>query len=102
MTFIFLSLLPWALKAADAKSKNPLHITAALVAWVLDIILAHTAWALVAGWPKKGEMTISDTLERLCKTENATHPDYLLFVEIARKVNRVSPTGAHIWSVKDI
>jgi hypothetical protein len=96
MTFIFLVLLPYALKAADAKSRNPLHIVAAVVAWLLDILLAHTAWALVAGWPREGEVTISQTLGRLCSPENADHPDYWLFVEIAKKINRVSPTGAHI------
>lgn len=102
MTFVFLLLLPSALQAADAGSRKPHHIAAALVAWVLDVVIAHTAWALVAGWPQPGELTISDTLERLCDPANAGHPDYWLFIEIAKKINRVSPTGRHIHTVTSI
>lgn len=58
--------------------------------------LAHTTWAGFAGAPYPGEWTISDTLERLCDPINKGHPDYWLFVELARKINRVSPTGDHI------
>jgi hypothetical protein len=57
-----------------------------LPAWLADIFVAHTTWALVAGFPRIGEVTVSDTLERLCN--DITNPDCLLFVEIARKINR--------------
>lgn len=61
------------------------------------MVLAHTTWALVAGWPRKGEWTISHTLERLCQDHQ--HDDHALFVQIAKKINRVSPTRDHIKAV---
>lgn len=96
MTLLLLLLLPGALQFADANSRRPHHVLAALLAWPLDVLLAHTTWALLAGWPQPGELTISDTLERLCHPGNTNHPDFWLFVEIAKKINRVSPTGRHI------
>lgn len=69
----------------------------AIVAWVLDIIIAHTTWAAAFGWPKPYELTISHTLERLCKEKE--HPDYELFIQLAKKINRVSPTHDHIRAV---
>ena len=69
----------------------------ALVAWVIDVILCHTTWALVAGWPRRNELTISDTLERLCMSFD--DPDHKLWVAIAKKINRVSPTNSHIKAV---
>lgn len=69
----------------------------AVLAWVADIIIAHTTWAAIYGWPKRGEWTISHTLERLCK--DTEHDDYELLVQIALKINRVSPTKAHIHAV---
>lgn len=69
----------------------------ALLAWVIDVILAHTTWALVAGWPRRNEWTISHTLERLCMKFD--HPDHGLFVAIAKKINRISPTRSHIKAV---
>lgn len=68
-----------------------------LVAVIADIIAAHTVWALIAGWPEKNEWTISHTLERLCKAYD--NPDYALFVQLSKKINRLSPTGAHIKAV---
>jgi hypothetical protein len=65
-----------------------------LLAWIVDAVLAHTAWPLIAGWPHPHELTISDTLERLCK--DTEHPSHLLFVEIAKAINRVCPTHDHI------
>lgn len=73
-----------------------------IVAWLIDILICHTTWAMVAGWPHEGEVTISHTLERLCHPLNAGHPDYRLFVEVARRINRVSPTGRHIKVVADL
>ena len=67
----------------------------AFVAWVADIIAAHTAWALATGWPKPYELTISHTLERLVKTPG---PDQQLYIEIAKKINRVA-RAQHIKGV---
>jgi hypothetical protein len=97
VTLLFLILLRPALQAAEGGSRNPLHWLALVVAFLLDVILAHTTWALVAGWPRKGEWTISHTLERLCKT---TGPDRDLYIQIAMRINRESPTGAHIKAVR--
>lgn len=91
---LFLLLRP-ALLAIDWKSSNPVHVLAAILAAPLDVLIAHTTWAAAFGWPKRGEWTISHTLERLCK--DTTHPDYELFVQIAKKINRISPN--HIRAV---
>lgn len=66
------------------------------VAAIADILAAHSAWVAIGGWPRKGEWTISHTLERLCKTLST---DQLLFIQIAKKINRMSPTGRHIKAV---
>jgi len=68
-----------------------------VLAWVIDVVLCHTFWPLLAGWPQRGEYTISDTLERLCADYH--HPDRLLFVGMARKINRLDPLRSHIKSV---
>jgi hypothetical protein len=93
MIDLLLVLLRPALRAAEGDSKNPFDWLALLIAWPLDVLIAHTTWALVAGWPRKGEWTISHTLERLVLEQR---PDRLFFVEIARYINRVSPIGRHI------
>jgi len=96
---LLIVLLVPALKCVEGGSRNPLHILAALVAFLVDILIAHTTWALVAGFPRIGEVTISDTLERLASPVNSSHPDYDLFVQLALKINRA--TGYHhIKSVK--
>lgn len=97
MITLFLLLLRPALLAVDGGSRKPQHVAAALLALPLDIALAHTVWVFIAGWPKRKEWTISDTLERLCL--DIHHPDWVLFIGIARRINRVSPTGNHIRSV---
>lgn len=68
----------------------------AFFAWVVDIALCHTAWAAAFGWPRKGAVTISDTLEYLCVDH--THPDNLLLIQVALKINRVAGY-AHIKAV---
>ena len=93
MIDLLIILLRPALKAVEGGSLNPLHWLAAIVAWPLDIIIAHTSWALLSGWPKKGEYTISDTLNRLA---NEPSQDQELYRQIAIKINRESPTGNHI------
>ena len=55
-----------------------------LVAWVMDVIICHTYWVILAGWPRDNERTVSDTLERLCY--DFDHPHHKLFVAISRKL----------------
>lgn len=97
MIDLLIILLVPALKAVEGGSKNPLHWLAAIIAWLVDMLIAHTTWALVAGFPRKGEWTVSHTLERLCC--DFDNPDVLLYIEVARKINRVSPTGRHIKAI---
>jgi len=69
----------------------------ALVAFIIDVLLCHTSWVILAGWPQRKEWTISQTLERMCW--DFQHPDHLLFVAIARKINRIDPLHRHIKAV---
>ena len=98
MIFLFLLLLRPALLCVDGGSRKPHHVLAALVAWVLDLIIARTTWRLFAGPLQDSERTISDSLERLCLDIN--HPDWALFYSLARRINRLSPTGNHIRAAK--
>lgn len=98
MTALFLLLLRPALMCVEGGSRKPHHMAAALVAWVLDIFIAHTTWRLLAGPLQGRERTISDSLERLCK--DTDHPDWALFYSLSIYINRVSPTGEHIKSAK--
>ena len=97
MTFLLCLLLKPALYAVS----NPLRYwylaPVAFVAWLIDILICHTTWPLIAGFPRVGEVTVSDTLERLCR--DTTHPDHGLFVQIALKINRVDPLHCHIKAV---
>ena len=90
MIDLLIILLIPALKAVDGGSRNPLHWLCALVAGIVDVVIAHTTWAFVAGWPRKGEWTVSHTLERLCHYTNSAHPDYFLWCEIGYKINRAT------------
>ena len=94
MIFLFLLLLGPALQCVDGGSRKPHHIAAALVAWVLDLIIARTTWRLIAGPLQGSERTISDSLERLCL--DVHNPDWALFYSLGRRINRVSPKGRHI------
>lgn len=98
-----IDLLVWLLKpalaAVEGKSKNPLHWLAALVAYVLDIVIAHTTWVALAGWPQRGEWTISQTLERL--VQDTAHPRHYFYDALARRINEASPTGEHIPRLKE-
>lgn len=94
MIALFLLLLRPALLCVDGGSRKPHHIAAAIVAFVLDLIIANTTWRLIAGPLQGSERTISDSLERLCKDVN--NPDWALYYSLARRINRESPTGKHI------
>ena len=98
MIFLFILLLRPALLCVDGGSRKPHHVAAALVAWVLDLLIARTTWRLFAGPLQGSERTISDSLERLCKDIN--NPDWALYYSLARRINRLSPTGNHIKAAK--
>lgn len=68
-----------------------------VVAWLVDIWIAHTTWRLIAGKPHKGEWTISDTLERLVLEEG---DNQVFYIWLALHINRVSPHGRHIKNVR--
>ena len=68
----------------------------ALIATVVDILGAHSAWAAIAGFPQRGEWTISHTLERLCVTSG---DDQMFYISLARKINRMAPGHRHIKAV---
>lgn len=87
-----LCLLLWP---ALQYERNKLYLPITFVAFVIDVLLAHTTFALLAGFPKKGEWTVSQCLERLCN--EVGNPDRELFVQIALKINRISPN--HIKSI---
>lgn len=95
MTGLLLLLLPGALKFTDGKDWR--YIGHAAVAMALDVIVTHTTWAVIAGWPKRGEWTVSKCLERLCYEYD--NPDRMLHIALARKINRLSPTHDHIKAV---
>lgn len=65
-----------------------------LVAFIADVVAAHTSWAVIAGWPKKGEWTISHTLERL--VQESPDPFYKA---LAMKINSISFPNKHIKGV---
>lgn len=95
MTALLLLLLPGALRYTDGGERQ--FVLHAVFALVLDVIVAHTTFAVIAGWPRKGEWTVSQMLERLCV--EFSHPDRMLFVGLARHINRISPTREHIKAV---
>lgn len=95
MTALLLLLLPGALRYTDGGERQ--FVLHAAIALVLDVIVAHTTFAVIAGWPKRDEWTVSQMLERLCM--EFSHPDRMLFVGLARHINRISPTREHIKAV---
>jgi len=94
---MILTLIAPALRFADKRPRNywKTHLVIyAFIVWVLDVFLAHTLWAGVFGYPHKGELTISDTLERLCVTPQR-HKAWL--IGLALSINNISP--GHIKAV---
>ena len=98
MTWLLLYLLPQALAYSEAGKRR--YVLHALAAFIADVIVARTSFAIVAGQPKPGEKTVSDMLERLADPFNSFDPDYMFYVELAKHINRKSPTGNHIKAVK--
>ena len=96
MTFLLCLLLKPALLCVSSPTRYWYLVPVAFIAWLLDIFIAHTTWPLIAGFPQIGEVTISDTLERLCLDRK--NPDQDLFIGIAKKINRVAGY-AHIKGV---
>lgn len=97
MTWLLLYLLPQALAyLEDGQRRYVLHAGIALLA---DVCVAHTSFAEIGGKPLPGEWTVSQMLERLCHPANCLHPDFGLFLELAKTINRQSPTGRHIKAV---
>lgn len=88
MTELLCLLLKPALLCVDKPLRYWYLSPVVLLAWLVDVALCHTFWALAFGWPKGREMTISDTLERLCK--DTTNPDQQLFIQLGLKINRVA------------
>ena len=88
-----------ALACVDGESRKPAHLAAAMQGLVVNLLATVTWWRLIAG-PRQGrERTISDTLERLCITPGERQQ---LFIEIAKEINRASPTGRHIKAVLNL
>ena len=98
MIDLLILLLRPAVACADNPKRYWYLAPITILAWFVDVLIAHTTWALVAGWPKAGEVTISHTLERLAHPDNAAHPDYNLMRQIALKINRVTESP-HIKAV---
>ena len=88
MIDLLILLLVPALRFLNNPGKYWYFSFAPIPALILDIAIAHTTWVLIAGMPRKGEVTVSDTLERLCR--DTTHPDHALFLQIALKINRAA------------
>lgn len=87
--FLIIFLKP-AIKCSDNPRKYWYLLPLAVFAWIFDIVIAHTTWAIIAGWPKSNEFSISNTLERLCNPSNSDHEDYALFCQIGYKINRAT------------
>ena len=83
---LILLLIP-ALKFLDNSKKYWYFFWAPLPAWLVDLAIARTTFALVAGrGPQGRERTVSDMLENL--GADITNPDQQLYLWIGRKINR--------------
>ncbi len=97
MIFLLL-LLPKAFLFVEGGERK--YFFHAFIAGILDILLAHTSWVRIAGWPQKGEWTISQTLRRLANDD--THENQMFFLGMSLFINKQSPTGRHIeiWTTR--
>jgi hypothetical protein len=94
--YILFLLLKPALMCADGGSREPRHVAAGVVAWIADLIAAHTLWYWLVGGLHDGEKTISDSLERLSVIPGPYQEDY---IQLSKIINRRSPNGLHIKNV---
>lgn len=99
MILLLCLLLKPSLFAVWKPGKYFYYIPFAIVAWIADVIIAHTTWTFIAGWPKGHEITISDTLERLCRDNSQEHQ--LFFMELSLEINKIDPQHAHIKAMLD-
>ena len=69
-----------------------------VLALVVDCLANFTTLSIITGdgFPRKGEWTFSTRLERLCKDFG---PDQQLYIQIAKKLNRIAPNHNHIKAV---
>jgi len=87
-------LLYPALLGLSNPKKYWFFIPITLLAWIVDFIANYTIISiLIMAFPKQGEYTFSQRLGRLVKESG---PDQQLFVEIAKKLNRIDPLHNHI------
>jgi len=85
MIDLLILLLAPALRFRENPRKYWYFFWALVPAYLLDVLVAHTSFALVAGWPHPGEYTVSQMLYRLCR-----EPDGDLYRQIGLKINKVS------------
>lgn len=85
MIDLLILLLVPALRFLDAPRKYWFYGWAVLPAYLLDVAIAHTSFALVAGRPQSGEYTVSQMLPRLSLGEDGE-----LYRQIALKINKAS------------
>lgn len=60
-----------------------------LLAWLADVIVARSWWVVLFGWPRRNEITVSHTLERLIGEHD--HKRWLLATCIADVLDGISP-----------
>ena len=94
MTEILCLLLRPALLCVSDPKRYWYLTPVAVLAWLLDVVLCHTFWAIAFGWPQGRERTISDTLERLCVDWD--NPYCGLHIQLGQAINHLCPTGDHI------
>lgn len=96
--FLLVALLRGALRYTEGGEKK--FFFHAVVAGIADIVLAHTIFAMVAGFPQKHEWTISQMLMRLANDD--THENQMFFLGMSLFINKQSPTGEHIkiWTTR--
>ena len=92
MIDLLILLLRPALRYVEGGEKK--FVLIALVAWIVDVVIAHTTFRAVAGKPLKTEWTVSDVVQRIANDD--THTEQLFFIELAKFLNKQSPTGKHI------
>jgi hypothetical protein len=68
----------------------------ALIGAIADVLMNNITVPIALGGGWLQEWTFSQRLERLCLTLG---PDQELYWELAKKINRVCPTGDHIKAV---